>query len=211
MKQLSLITCLGMILIKIKIFSKILNLLSMADYNSYRGTRSYDNERDWDQVRRRRDYDRYYNPMRSSNNIYGGDTRNYGNANQGGYDRNWWDRTVDKVSSWLGGDESGRNSRMNRLNPGGQRGKGPKGYVRSENRIKEDVYERLTEDDKLDATNVDVQVQSDTVILSGTVQSREEKRRAEDLVERIPGVRNVENRIHIDYSTASGFTDRYQY
>jgi osmotically-inducible protein OsmY len=209
----------------------------MADYNSYRGNRSYDNDRDWDLVRRRRDYDRQYDQMRSfrgqqgysgtfgergdygmtynpynrTGNIYGGDTRNYGNANQGGYDRNWWDRTVDKVSSWLGGDESDRNRRMNRHNTGGQRGKGPKGYIRSENRIRDDVFDRLTEDDRLDATNIDVQVQGDTVILSGTVLSREEKRRAEDLVERITGVRNVENRIHLDVNTTSGFTDRYQY
>lgn len=173
----------------------------MADYNSYRRNRPYGNNRDWDQLRE----------QNSSGNIYGGDTRNYGNANQGGYDRNWWDRTIDKVSSWLGGDESERNRGMNRHHAGGQRGKGPKGYVRSENRIREDVYERLTEDDRLDATNIEVQVQGDTVILSGTTQSKEEKRRAEDLVERITGVRNVENRIHIDNSMASGFSERYQY
>jgi osmotically-inducible protein OsmY len=77
------------------------------------------------------------------------------------------------------------------------RGKGPSGYHRSENRIQEDVCDRLTDDDRIDASDIRVQIDSDTVILSGTVRSRDEKRRAEDLAESISGVRDVENRLHV--------------
>jgi osmotically-inducible protein OsmY len=77
------------------------------------------------------------------------------------------------------------------------RGKGPSGYHRSENRIQEDVCDRLTDDDRIDASDIRVQINSDTVILSGTVRSREEKKRAEDLAESISGVRDVENRLHV--------------
>jgi hypothetical protein len=80
---------------------------------------------------------------------------------------------------------------------GSHRGKGPSGYHRSENRIREDVCDRLTDDERIDASDIRVQIDSDTVILSGTVRSREEKRRAEDLAESITGVRDVENRLHV--------------
>lgn len=36
------------------------------------------------------------------------------------------------------------------------------------------------------------------MVLTGSVNSKEAKRRAEDLVESISGVRNVENRIRVD-------------
>ena len=135
-----------------------------------------------------------------SRNMYGGDTRNYGNMNQGGYDRGWWDRTKDEVSSWFGDEDAERRRRRDEQMSGGYRGKGPKDYHRSEDRIREDVCDRLTDDDMLDATNIQVQVQGDEVILTGNVNSRDQKRRAEDLVESISGVKNVENKIRVGSS-----------
>ncbi len=130
-------------------------------------------------------------------NMYGGDTSNYGNANQGGFDRGWWDRTKDEVSSWFGDDDAERRRRTDDSRSGEHRGKGPKDYQRSEERIREDVCDRLSDDDRLDASNIQVQIQKSEVILTGNVSSRDEKRRAEDLVESISGVRNVENRIRV--------------
>jgi osmotically-inducible protein OsmY len=139
-----------------------------------------------------------YSSGREPRNRYGGDTSNYGNANQGGFDRNWWDRTKDKVSSWFNDDDDDRN--RNRQYSGGHRGKGPKDYQRSSDRIKEDVCDRLSDDDALDATHIQVQVQGNEVVLSGTVADRYQKRYAEDLVESISGVRHVENRIRVGTS-----------
>jgi len=120
---------------------------------------------------------------------------NYGNNRSEG-NRDWWDRTKDEVSSWFGDDDAERRRRVDKIN-GPHKGKGPRDYRRSEDRIREDVCDRLADDDYVDASNINVQIQNDEVVLSGTVNSREEKRRAEDLVESISGVRNVENRIRV--------------
>lgn len=77
------------------------------------------------------------------------------------------------------------------------RGRGPRGYRRSDERIKEDVCQCLTDDSHIDASNIDVAVNDREVVLSGTVQSRFEKRHAEDLIERIPGVSDVINSLRV--------------
>lgn len=132
-------------------------------------------------------------------NIYGGDTRNYGNANQGGYDRDWWDRTKDEVASWFGNDDAARRRERDKSMQGYHRGKGPRGYTRSDDRIREDINDRLSDDPFIDASDIDVKVESCNVILSGEVDSRDDKRRAEDLAERVSGVTNVENRIRVSH------------
>lgn len=80
---------------------------------------------------------------------------------------------------------------------GQYRGRGPKGYRRSDDRVREDVCECLTEDDFIDATNIEVLVKDCEVTLTGTVNSREEKRRAEDLIEDLLGVRDVNNTLRV--------------
>jgi osmotically-inducible protein OsmY len=168
------------------------------DRNDNHGNRNYGNQDD----SRYRNSGHGYNQDRNQN-MYGGDTRNYGNANQGGFDRNWWDKTKSKVSSWFDSDDDNNNDR-NRGNTASHRGKGPSDYRRSQDRIREDICDRLTDDDHVDASRVRVSIENDVVILSGTVNSREEKRRAEDLVESISGVRDVENRLRVgSYDTAS--------
>ena len=122
-------------------------------------------------------------------------------------DRDWWDKSRDEVSSWFGDDDAERRRRMDEQREGAvHRGKGPKGYRRSEERIREDAYDRLTDDDRVDATNIQVQMEGDDVVLTGSVHSREEKRRAEDLVERVSGVRNVQNRLRIERDETRGGT-----
>jgi len=80
---------------------------------------------------------------------------------------------------------------------GGFRGRGPKGYFRTDDRIREDVCERLSWSDEIDATEIDVRVENGDVILEGTVESRHMKRLAEDLAERVPGVIDVHNGIRV--------------
>ena len=133
-------------------------------------------------------------------NIYGGDTRNYGNANQGGFDRNWWARSRDEVASWLGDEDAKRRLQQKE---GPHRGKGPKGYQRSEERIKEDVCERLSDDALLDASDITVEVDGAEVTLSGTVDSRQDKRRAEDIAAAVSGVADVHNQLRAGRKEAS--------
>lgn len=81
---------------------------------------------------------------------------------------------------------------------GPHRGRGPKGYRRSDERIHEDVCERLTEDRFIDASNVEVLVKDGEVTLSGTVASRGLKYRAEDLAALASGVTHVQNNLRVE-------------
>jgi osmotically-inducible protein OsmY len=80
---------------------------------------------------------------------------------------------------------------------GPHRGKGPKGFMRSDDRVRELVCEALTDDEEVDASNIEVTVKGGEVTLAGSVEDREMKRRAEDCVERVGGVRDVHNQLHI--------------
>ena len=81
---------------------------------------------------------------------------------------------------------------------GGQyAGLGPRNYVRSDERIREDVCRALTEDWSVDASNVDVTVSNREVTLKGTVPSRDQRRRAEDCAEQVPGVSHVQNNMRV--------------
>lgn len=87
-------------------------------------------------------------------------------------------------------------------------GKGPKGYARSDDRIREDVCDRLTDDPQIDASEIDVKVSHCEVTLAGSVDSREAKRRAEDCAESVSGVRNVQNNIRVQQGAMSGSTSK---
>lgn len=78
-----------------------------------------------------------------------------------------------------------------------QRGRGPRGYVRSDGRILEEIHERMTEDDRLDASDIEVEVRDGEVTLLGVVASREAKHLAEDIAEEVSGVRHVQNNIRL--------------
>jgi osmotically-inducible protein OsmY len=77
-------------------------------------------------------------------------------------------------------------------------GRGPKGYQRSDARISEDVCDRLAESPEVDASNIEVKVENGEVTLSGSVAERGEKRRAEDLIENVSGVREVHNHLRVN-------------
>ena len=78
---------------------------------------------------------------------------------------------------------------------GGHRGRGPKGYVRSDERIHEDIVERLTDDHEIDASDVSVQVQDGEVTLTGTVHDRHMKFLIEERVAACGGVKDIHNRL----------------
>lgn len=95
--------------------------------------------------------------------------------------------------------EAGR-MRGRPLTSTGQRGfagKGPMNYQRPDPRIHEDVCDRLTEDDEVDASQIEIKVEHGEVTLTGTVGSREMKRRAEEIAEDVPGVKDVHNQMRV--------------
>ena len=76
-------------------------------------------------------------------------------------------------------------------------GKGPKGWKYPDERIKEYVCDALTRNIIVDASDIEVGVLDGTVLLEGSVTSREMKREAENCVESLPGVQDVRNEILI--------------
>lgn len=108
--------------------------------------------------------------------------------------RNFFERATDKLSSWFGYDEADRGGAQAR---GEHRGRGPQGYKRSDERITEEVHDRLTDDPWVDASNINVSVSGGEVTLSGTVIDREAKHRAERIVEELSGVHHVQNNLRL--------------
>lgn len=76
-------------------------------------------------------------------------------------------------------------------------GKGPKGYRRSDDRIREDVCEALFRSHRVDASDIEVTVKEGTVTLKGTVESRNAKREAESCIENLSGVEDVQNELRL--------------
>ncbi|HEX3476386.1 MAG TPA: BON domain-containing protein, partial [Kofleriaceae bacterium] len=82
-------------------------------------------------------------------------------------------------------------------------GKGPVGFQRSDERIREVVCEALTDDGEIDASRIEVSVKGGEVTLTGAIEDRRMKRLAEDCVEAIPGVKDVHNQLRIGESTTA--------
>ncbi len=114
-------------------------------------------------------------------------------------DRGWWERVTDEVASWFG-DEGAERRRLRDERQSGahHRGRGPRGYRRTDERIREDINDRLTEHPYIDASDIEVLVTSGEVTLAGAVESRQAKRLAEDIAESVSGVTHVENRLRIN-------------
>jgi osmotically-inducible protein OsmY len=95
-------------------------------------------------------------------------------------------------------------------------GRGPKGYRRSDERIREDVNEELTRHPDIDASEIEVIVDGAEVTLVGVVEDRRAKRLAEDIVERSSGVNEVHNQLRVRHgrgentsgTQAGGSSDR---
>lgn len=122
----------------------------------------------------RGDYDREYTRNQGHDPGHGPNDRAYGQSSFGGSDGN--QRGMQPRSEWIG--------------------KGPKGYTRSSERIREQVSELLSQG-YLDASDIEVTVSGDTVTLSGTVADRQTKRLAEQIVGSCSWVGDVENKLRI--------------
>ena len=105
--------------------------------------------------------------------------------------RGFFERAGDEVASWFGDEDAERRRRED------HRGRGPSNYSRSNERLLETACETLTNDRGVDATNIQVTCDNNEVTLDGTVNTRWEKRRAEDAIHDISGVKHVQNNLRI--------------
>lgn len=144
------------------------------------------------------DRDMYGYPRRQSDDRgrSGSSERDYhssGDRSRWDSDRGFFDRAGDEVASWFGDEDASRRREMDARH----RGRGPKNYTRSDERIAEDVNDRLADDAHIDASDIEVSVSSGEVTLNGTVTERFAKRHAEDIVERVSGVKHVQNNLRV--------------
>ncbi len=157
------------------------------DYNNpsrnYNPNWDYDYNRNYDQG-----YWRNRNFNRGSNrNINQRDRNpNYGYDYDYDYDTGWYDTSP----SWTYYEYW--------YVPGPYEGYGPQGYQRSDERIKDDIHDRLTRHGQLDARKIHVDVNDGVVDLTGSVSSRKQKRLAEDLTDDVPGVVDVNNQLTVN-------------
>jgi osmotically-inducible protein OsmY len=185
------------------------NRLGGGNYDSYGDRGRYDENRQNRHAGRGASYGQSPGRWGARGTSDDRDRDERGGSNQGTYgrplndDRSWWDRTTDEVSSWFGDEEAEKRRDRDRTAGGQYRGKGPRNYSRSDERIKEDISDRLSDDPFVDATDIEVTVSNGDVTLTGTVDHRSTKRRAEDLAESVSSVKNVENRLRVS-QPASG-------
>jgi hypothetical protein len=85
----------------------------------------------------------------------------------------------------------------------GHRGRGPRDYVRPDARIADDIIGRLTDDERIDASEILVMVEGGVVTLTGNVPERRMKHHAEDDAADASGVTDVRNTIRVDNGAAS--------
>lgn len=137
--------------------------------------------------------------------------RGYGSSYGRGSGGQWYGRGYDQEGSYgQGYDEDYSSSPTSWtyteiwLVPGPYSGIGPQDYQRSDERIHEDVCERMTQHGQLNARNIQIQVNNGEVTLSGTVDDRQSKRFAEDVAETVSGVKDVHNRIQVQKRQMQG-------
>jgi hypothetical protein len=148
------------------------NTLGVGRFNENRGRRG----------------DEEWTHSREDNPFENGKLRNW-NRRQG-WDQ-YYDRSFDRGNRPHGGALQGHDAR------GLNRGRGPRGYKRPDQRIYEDVCEMLSRSADVDASGIEVTVKEGIVYLNGSVDGRQMKRMAELEIENISGVTDVQNLLAI--------------
>ncbi|MGE5525824.1 MAG: BON domain-containing protein [Rhodospirillaceae bacterium] len=80
-------------------------------------------------------------------------------------------------------------------------------YPRRDERIRDDIAERLYRAAHLDPSDVSVEVSGGVVVLEGSVSDRRMKHAMENIVVDTPGVRDVENRIRVTYGRSDELSE----
>lgn len=109
---------------------------------------------------------------------FGGGSGNYGNQ---GYSQSFGGQ---------GGSDQGQTGGRTQF-------RSPKGYTRSDDRIREDVCDRLGTLSGVDPSEVEVSVRDGEVTITGTVRERWQKHQIENAADAISGVKEIHNQIRV--------------
>jgi osmotically-inducible protein OsmY len=91
------------------------------------------------------------------------------------------------------GNQGSRGSTENQ----GMKGRPPRGYKRSDERIQDDICDRLMQQGHIDVGDIEVKVEGGEVTLSGTIESRALKHTVENLVDAVSGVQEIHNQLRV--------------
>lgn len=174
------------------------------------GRQDYEEQRSRESQQSRYDEPRYgqqrFGPNYGSR--YAGDQdRWYGQQDQ----QNWEQQFGQQPQTMRGQGGYGQQARfgqgMEYANRGEQRdwrwdqgpysGKGPRDYRRSDASIRDEACELLTRHGGIDATDININVHEGDITLSGNVPERHMRRMAEDMLENISGVRDINDQLRI--------------
>lgn len=119
--------------------------------------------------------------------------------------RDWAEKTVDEVKSWLGNERAERRREMDKAREDRREqerrdftGVGPRLRHDEDDDLRDSINHRLAEDPRLDASGIVVRVLDNEAILDGVVASDRDARWAHDLALDVPGVVAVRDRMKID-------------
>src|ERR1043165_1476850 len=164
----------------------------MSRHNRYRNSDEFDQER-WD----REHWENWMDTVRSNQH---GSRESYGSVGGSPYDGG-----VFSPSSYGAGAEFYSVTGMyeNPLLNKKHEGKGPKGYVRSDERLHDEICERLTRHPLIDASMMDIHVENAEVTITGEVHDRRMKHMTEDVVDEVPGVKDIHNQLRVTPNLAA--------
>jgi hypothetical protein len=100
-------------------------------------------------------------------------------------------------SSTYGSGSYGQGRQSGQGGQGQFAGKGPKGYKRNDQRVIEDISERLSDHPQIDASEIEIRLEEGVAVLTGTVSDRQSKRLAEEIAESVSGVQDVRNELRL--------------
>jgi hypothetical protein len=131
---------------------------------------------------RRFAYGRESSAAREDGQLYGRDVRNFGHRRDTFYARAdatpWWETPADEPEA-----------------PPPFGGNGTEGAQRPDQRIEQEVVQRLADAGWVDASDVEVEVSDGVVTLRGDVEARAERRAAEEIASEVAGVVDVVNEL----------------
>lgn len=145
------------------------------------------------------DYGRDYGQRRYGEGSW---SQQGGQIGQPGWEQRSRQGTSSEQGRWsqAGWEGYGRENDFYRSQPvmqGRFTGRGPKGYTRKDDSICDEVCDILTRHGEVDASEIQVSVMNAEVTLSGNVDDRRQRHLAEESIENISGVKNINNQLRV--------------
>ena len=108
-------------------------------------------------------------------------------------------------------DAAGHRTYLEHGERGPHASRGPKNYRRSDDRIRDELCDRLMAHPEIDASEIEVEVKEARVVLRGSVPDRRTKHRAEDIADHVLGALEIDNQLRVRRGEEPGAKGREQH